>query len=181
MVGRNEKVEMSYANYDRDIRGKFNIQIHKSWPLGVKFTTPSGIGKASDLRALHEGLVTGECCWKKMDPEEIAELKVKLSAMKPKERQERSDKGGVRAGTRKKRPRADENSDPATSEVAQPAAKRGKRKTKAQVAATLPLTYKSRETIEDTDDEEDSGDVGRGVVEPVNASGGATQSSAGSA
>lgn len=91
---------MSYVNYDVDIRARFKVQIHDSWPARVKFVAPANLTRRDDLRELYERLVSGETLWRKMQAVDIQELKTTQANAPPKPpKKRRRDFGTTRSGS----------------------------------------------------------------------------------
>ncbi|KAF6751974.1 hypothetical protein DFP72DRAFT_1070675 [Ephemerocybe angulata] len=127
-------VRMNYKNYDAEIRAKYKVQL-RGWPLAVKFAAPSSIGGTEDLRALNQALISGECRWVKMSEKEVAAVEKVLKNQGPKVKAPRSDKGVPR-----KRKAGNQLE--------------GSTKKKSRKAASM-MPPKSKETISDSEDDED--------------------------
>lgn len=104
MITGKKSAEMSYSKYDDNIRLLHKVQIHDSWPEGVKFDSPHTITRKTPLLLLYRGLVSGEVGWKKMQKSDIDNLKKTLADAAPKPRQKRRDAGIKRGPISKQLP-----------------------------------------------------------------------------
>lgn len=144
---------MNYVNYDKAIVEKYRVKI-LGWPdKEAPFVNPSEIGAISTLRILHKSWKSGATHWVKLNAREtqehldMMEEKRKAGQSIGRPRKQRSDAGKKRG---KHKVTADEdenneNNDPRPS-------KRAKVAGGSERSCAIP---KSKEIIEDSDDEED--------------------------
>ena len=147
---------MNYVNYDREIQKRYKVQIHKTWPVGVRFVKPSRITKLDEVQDLHDALEKGTTYWAKLTEAELAELSERLQGTGVPARI-RSDKGGKHKKGKRTVTREDSDSDSSRDGEGEkaPARKRA-RNSRAHVNKLLPPSVKSVEFVEESDDEDDS-------------------------
>jgi hypothetical protein len=158
---------MSYVNYERDIVTKYKVKL-TGWPPTVKFASPSEIGTVDDIRLLRQALKVGDCKWmvqtrrQQLAHAEVLAARVAAGEVVGKKRKQRSDKGKTRKKPSKKAGNSSEkhrNKDTDSSEnedVGRSGEQRrrpSKKRKTAGAASMLPPTYKSRDFINDSEDE----------------------------
>ncbi|KAJ7586888.1 hypothetical protein C8J56DRAFT_1051189 [Mycena floridula] len=154
-ISHSKDIQMSYANYDRDIIMAYKVHLI-GWPPHVPFGAPSGMSRNGDIRDLLEALESGACCWARVSKKELDAARTRVASELPKKRKGRSDIGGTHAKPlkgRKKRGAAEiEHSD----NDGEPGPSKHRRKSagstlKKSVAAAFP----SAEFIESDDGDGD--------------------------
>lgn len=147
-------IQMSYANYDTDIRLVHRVQL-RGWPENIKFVPPSTITTKATILLLRDALRDGECIWVNMTTQQVNELKARLKeeGWKPKQRATRKDKGGTHNTKKGKRKRNDENEDP--NQGSRPAKKaKTKGKKKSQLPPMQRAPTPSLDDISDSDEDD---------------------------
>ncbi|PPR06279.1 hypothetical protein CVT24_000812 [Panaeolus cyanescens] len=155
ITGKND-VEMSYVNYKGDIELKLGVRLC-GWPAGIPFAAPGNIKRIADVQSLKEALSSGHCTWSTMTRAEIDKVRQELHGVS-KTRKRRSDADQKR-GPNKKKKRTDDAQPEDGGEGSEAAAtapkKRGRPKKSQKIAAMVPPSFKSAETIENSDEEGD--------------------------
>ncbi|KAJ7586933.1 hypothetical protein C8J56DRAFT_1165142 [Mycena floridula] len=104
-IMRTKDIQMSYANYDREIVVAHKVHLI-GWPGQVPFGAPSSLTRTGDIRDLLDALQSGACRWAKVSKKELDDAKSRVAAEVPKRRQKRSDTGGTHVKTTGKKKRA---------------------------------------------------------------------------
>ena len=155
---RGKKVDMSYVNYERDIQKRYRVQIHKTWPAGVRFVKPSRITKLDEAQDLHDALEKGTTYWAKLTETELAELRERLQESDAPARS-RSDKGGRhRKGKRAASGGETDSEDGNESDRGSKASARKRPRNDHMRAAKMlpPGSFKSAEFVEGSDEESEN-------------------------
>ncbi|KAH7904274.1 hypothetical protein BJ138DRAFT_1019348 [Hygrophoropsis aurantiaca] len=142
ITGKSKKVSMNYDNYETKIMRNLNVKL-VGWPTGIPFTSPSKINTVTEIRKLRDALKDGTCHWVAMSAAEIEEHAKSLATRIA---------DGVTIG-KPRAPRADRGKTRGKRTVQGKANNRPSKRAKSatQRKGKGPT---SRETIEDTEDDE---------------------------
>ncbi|KAG6807502.1 hypothetical protein H0H92_007259 [Tricholoma furcatifolium] len=152
-------VKMSYENYEQEIVQLYSVHLH-GWPEGLKMERPSKITHMNDTRALHSALKAGDCTWVKLTRLEkearAKKVKEKMASgeIVPKARKKRADTGmkrGPRMSKRGEKRKEAEGRVAEGSDADEGSPRKKKQRSHAGIARQLPPMPKSKETISDSE------------------------------
>ncbi|KAJ7576037.1 hypothetical protein C8J56DRAFT_1118683 [Mycena floridula] len=152
-ITRSKDIQMSYANYDREIVVAEKVHII-GWPPQVAFSAPSTLTRSGDVRDLLDALQSGACRWAKVSKKELDEAKARVALQQPKERRVRSDAGGSHAKRKqRKRKGADANDDDGDDQGHEVGSKPPQKR--RRISKPKPPAFSSAEHVSDDEDDED--------------------------